>query len=76
MPLLESAVTSALEIVGGRLGAVLPWDYDRPCLFKNIDFKLKNCKLDFRLVSGRAVASGTAAAALMLAAVVYLKMRQ
>lgn len=76
MPLLESAVTSALEIVGGRLGAVLPWDYDRPCLYKDIDFKLKNCKLDFQLVSGRVVAAGTASAALLLAAAVYFKMRR
>jgi hypothetical protein len=76
MPLLESAVTSALEVAGKRLGAALPWSCGAVCLYKDIDFKMKNCRLDFRLVRWPAMsakaAAAAAAAALLVSAAVYL----
>ena len=68
MPLLESAVTSALEVTGGKLGASLPWARGECCLYKDIDFKMKNCRLDFRMLPYSAAFSGTLAAAAVLAA--------
>jgi hypothetical protein len=76
MPLLESAVTSAIE-VAGRLGASLPWNCGPVCLSKDIDFKMKNCKLDFRFVQWpTSSAFVAAAAALMISAAVCLRIRQ
>jgi hypothetical protein len=63
MPLLESAVTSALEVTGGMLGAALPWPREECCLYKDIDFKMKNCRLDFRILPYSSFFSGTLAAA-------------
>lgn len=76
MPLLESAVTSAIE-VAGRLGATLPWSCGPVCLSKDIDFKMKNCRLDFRLVQWPATSTTVAvAAAMMICTAVFLKMRR
>jgi hypothetical protein len=77
MPLLESAVTSALEVACCRIGSALPWECGEVCLYKDIDFKLKNCRLDFRLLPhGAAVAAASTAAVLVAAAAAYLRFRR
>jgi hypothetical protein len=76
MPLLESAVTSALQVACRMIGASQPWTSSAPCLYKDIDFRMKNCRLDFRLLPRPSNAAGAAAAAFALAAAaLYVKWR-
>jgi hypothetical protein len=76
MPLLESAVTSAMHVTCGMLGATQPWASSPPCLYKNIDFRMKNCRLDFRLLPCSAAAAAAAAAVALAAAALYFKLRK